>query len=88
MSIEMDIRDLSESIGPIRRRRVGEWGIGRDELPRRRLCVVGSSSLPNRTEAGANVLVAGTAVFRSQDPAKANAELRGGAVERDGEQII
>ena len=28
------------------------------------------------TEAGANVLVAGTAVFRSEDPAKAIAELR------------
>jgi ribulose-phosphate 3-epimerase len=29
------------------------------------------------TEAGANVLVAGTAVFRSEDPVKEIAELRG-----------
>jgi pentose-5-phosphate-3-epimerase len=29
------------------------------------------------TEAGANVLVAGTAVFQSKDPAKSMAELRG-----------
>ncbi len=38
---------------------------------------IGPDTAQVATEAGANVLVAGTAVFRSEDPTKAIAELRG-----------
>jgi ribulose-phosphate 3-epimerase len=38
---------------------------------------IGRDTAQVATEAGANVLVAGTAVFRSEDPTKAIAELRG-----------